>query len=391
MTNSTAHSRGETPDALGRSRDETALRLSEEKFAKVFRSSPDWIAITTLSDGRFIEVNDAFLVITGYTRDEVIGRPSSEIGLWVNPQERRMMVEALRERGIIRDHEAMFRMKSGEVRTMLRSAEIIDLEGVECMVSVTRDITDRKRAEEEIRNLNEKLAQRVNELTEANKELDAFSASVSHDLRSPLMVVGGFTKLLLREHVDGLDAKGIDMLRTIQRSVGKMEALINDLLAFSRSGRKQLNLANVDMADLARATFEDLKETFSDRTVKFDLGAVPPAHADRSLVRQVFANLIANAVKFTKHREVATIEVKGWAEGERAMYSVKDNGVGFDMQSAGRLFNVFERLHRGEEFEGTGLGLSIVQRIVARHGGRTWAEGRVGEGATFYFSLPRGA
>jgi PAS domain S-box-containing protein len=232
LTNSTAHSRGETPDALGRSRDETALRLSEEKFAKVFRSSPDWIAITTLSDGRFIEVNDAFLVITGYTRDEVIGRPSSEIGLWVNPQERRMMVEALRERGIIRDHEAMFRMKSGEVRTMLRSAEIIDLEGVECMVSVTRDITDRKRAEEEIRNLNEKLAQRVNELTEANKELDAFSASVSHDLRSPLMVVGGFTKLLLREHVDGLDAKGIDMLRTIQRSVGKMEALINDLLAF---------------------------------------------------------------------------------------------------------------------------------------------------------------
>jgi PAS domain S-box-containing protein len=214
------------------SRRETALRLSEEKFAKVFRSSPDWIAFTTLSEGRFIEVNDAFLVITGYTRDEVIGRPSSEIGLWVNPQERRRMVEALREKGTIRDHEAMFRMKSGEVRTMLRSAEVIDLEGVECMISVTRDITDRKRAEEEIRNLNEELAQRVNELTEANKELDAFSASVSHDLRSPLMVVGGFTKLLLREHVDGLDARGIDMLHTIQRSVGKMEALINDLLAF---------------------------------------------------------------------------------------------------------------------------------------------------------------
>ncbi|MGE5239334.1 MAG: sensor histidine kinase [Chloroflexota bacterium] len=368
----------------------SALRLSEEKFAKVFRSSPDWIAITTLSDGRFVEVNDAFLWITGYSREEVLGKPSSELRLWVDPQERLNMVEELREKGIIRNHEVRFRMKSGEIRTMLRSAELIDLEGVECMISVTRDITDRKRAEEEIRSLNYELEQRIAELTEANKELDAFNASVSHDLRSPLMVIGGFTKIVLREHADCLDLKGVEMLQTIQKSVGKMENLINDLLAFSRSGRKQLNVARVDMRDLAQSVFDDLSATVPDRKVKFDVGDILPADVDRSLMRQVFANLIANAIKFTRHREVAVIEVRSRVEGDHIVYSVRDNGVGFDMQSSDRLFNVFQRLHRSEEFEGTGLGLSIVHRIVSRHGGRAWAEGKVGGGATFHFSVLRG-
>lgn len=368
----------------------SALRLSEEKFAKVFRSSPDWIAITTLSDGRFVEVNDAFLWITGYSREEVVGKPSSELRLWVDPQERLNMVEELREKGVIRNHEVRFRMKSGEIRTMLRSAELIDLEGVECMISVTRDITDRKRAEEEIRSLNYELEQRIAELTEANKELDAFNASVSHDLRSPLMVIGGFTKIVLREHADCLDLKGVEMLQTIQKSVGKMENLINDLLAFSRSGRKQLNVARVDMRDLAQSVFDDLSATVPDRKVKFDVGDILPADVDRSLMRQVFANLIANAIKFTRHREVAVIEVRSRVEGDHIVYSVRDNGVGFDMQSSDRLFNVFQRLHRSEEFEGTGLGLSIVHRIVSRHGGRAWAEGKVGGGATFHFSVLRG-
>ncbi len=367
----------------------SALRLSEEKFAKVFRSSPDWIAITTLSDGRFVEVNDAFLWITGYSREEVLGKPSSELRLWVDPQERVNMVEELREKGIIRNHEVRFRMKSGDIRTMLRSAELIDLEGVECMISVTRDITDRKSAEEEIRSLNHELEQRIAELTEANKELDAFNASVSHDLRSPLMVIGGFTKIVLREHADCLDRKGVEMLNTIQKSAGKMENLINDLLAFSRSGRKQLNVARVDMGDLAQSVFGDLSATVPDRKVKFEVGDMPPADVDRSLMRQVFANLIANAIKFTRHREVAVVDVRGRVEGDHIVYSVRDNGVGFDMQSSDRLFNVFQRLHGSEEFEGTGLGLSIVQRIVSRHGGRAWAEGKVGEGATFYFSVLR--
>jgi len=229
---------------------EDPLKLSEEKFFRVFRSSPDWIAISSLFEGRFIDVNDAFLKHTGYSRTEVIGRTSFELGLWVDPKEREKMVELLLEQGEIRDHETKFRMKSGEILTMQRSSELIDYGSEKCMLTITRDITERKKSEERIQNLNAELQQRISELTEANRDLDAFTATVSHDLKMPLTVIGGFARVLMKAHSNNIDAAGKELLNEIQTYVGRMEKLIEDLLAFSRSGRQKMNISRVDMGDL---------------------------------------------------------------------------------------------------------------------------------------------
>ena len=375
-------------DVTAYKKAEEALRRSEEKFSKIFRSSPDWMAISALEDGRLIDVNDAFLRITGYSRNEVIGKTSAELGLWVDTEERRRFVELLREKREIRNHEAKFRLKSGEVRIFLRSAELIELDGETCVINITRDITDRKRAGEEIKKLNTELQQRVAELIGANKELDAFGHSVSHDLRAPLITIGGFSRRLLKNYSDVLDTRGREMLKTIQSNVGKMEDLINDLLTFSRSGRQAMKLEAVDMQSLVKAMFEELMTGTRGRTVELKMGEFFPALADRALIRQVIVNLLSNAMKFTRPRGEAQIEVGSRREGEWVECYVKDNGVGFDMKFSKKLFDVFQRAHKAEDFEGTGIGLSIVQRIVTRHGGRIWAEGKVGEGAAFYFTLP---
>ncbi len=375
-------------DITAQKKAEAALRQSEEKFSMIFRSSPDWIAISGLMDGRLIDVNDAFLRITGYTREEVIGKTSGELGLWLDPEERERVVRLLRERGQIRDHEATFRLKSGEVRTFLRSAELIELEGEPCVINVSRDITDRKRSEEEIRALNRELRQRVADLTDANKELDAFGHTVSHDLRAPLVAIGGFARRLSRKCSDLLDSKSTEMLDAIQANVRRMEDLINDLLAFSRSGRQEMVLTELDMEEMVGSVFEELKAAYPKRTVSLITGLLVPVCADRRLLRQVIVNLLSNAFKFTQLREEAVIEVYSKREGQEILYSVRDNGAGFVPEDAAKLFEVFHRGRGAATIEGTGIGLSIVQRIIARHGGRTWAEGRPGEGSTFYFTLP---
>jgi PAS domain S-box-containing protein len=366
---------------------EEALRRSEEKFSKIFRSSPDWIAISALEDGRLIDVNDAFLKITGYAREEVIGKTSTELGLWVDPAERKRFVKLLREKREVRDHEAKFRLKSGEVRIFLRSAELIELEGQTCMINITRDITERRRAEEEIRKLNGELQRRVAELIGANRELDAFGHSVSHDLRAPLITIGGFAGRLLKNYSVTLDAKGIEMLGTIQSNVKKMEALISDLLTFSRMGRQAMKFEEVDMEELVRAVFKELKAGARGRDVELRSTGLLQVYADRVLIRQVIVNLLSNAMKFTRPRDKAVIEVESTKEEDCIVYCVKDNGVGFDMKFSENLFDAFQRAHT-DDFEGTGIGLSIVHRIITRHGGRIWAEGKVGEGAAFYFTLP---
>jgi signal transduction histidine kinase len=232
------------------------------------------------------------------------------------------------------------------------------------------------------------LDQRTIQLEAANKELEAFAYSVSHDLRAPLRSIGGFARVLLEDYPDKLDDDGKRYLNIIHQDARKMGQLIDDLLALSRLGRKEMSLVPIDMAKQATEIFKELKDLEPGRNLHLEIQSLPLALGDRAMIRQVMVNLLSNAIKFNKGHGPALIRVSGWTNENDNVYCVKDNGVGFDMRYADKLFGVFQRLHNDEEFEGTGVGLAIVKRIVERHGGRLWAEGKVGEGATFCFALP---
>ena len=244
-------------------------------------------------------------------------------------------------------------------------------------------LAERQRAEKE-------LIKRTTQLESANKELEAFSYSVSHDLRAPLRAIDGFSRVLLEEYTDKFDDEGKRYLNIVRDNTQKMGQLIEDLLALSRLGRKEMQVSMIDMEKLAKTVFDEIKEANPGRNIQLEIKTLPPAHGDQAMIHQVFVNLIANAIKFTKFKENAIIEIGCIARMNENVYYIKDNGIGFDMQYLNKLFGVFQRLHSAEEFDGTGVGLAIVQRIIHRHGGKVWAEGKVNEGATFYFNLLEG-
>ena len=237
--------------------------------------------------------------------------------------------------------------------------------------------------------LEQRVADRTAELQAANKELEAFCYSVSHDLRAPLRAVDGYTRILVDDYGAGLDAEGRRVCSIIRQGARDMGQLIDDLLAFSRIGRSSVKLSVVDMATLARSIFFEVTRPEDRERIDFQVGELPRAMADPTLLRQVWVNLLSNAVKFSGKRPRAVIGVEATEEEGEIVYSVCDNGAGFDMQFVGKLFGVFQRLHSVKDFEGTGVGLAIVRRIIERHGGRTWADGSLGKGATVYFSLPK--
>jgi len=263
--------------------------------------------------------------------------------------------------------------------------------GVVALLSKT--IADRHRTQRELMDLNAELDRRVKErtaqLAAANKELEAFSYSVAHDLRGPLQQLSGFVELLQKREAEFLHEEGVRYLDHINKSVWGMSTLIDDLLNFSRAERIDLQKGVVSLEDLVNEVRHDLRHLTDGREIVWKLGTLPPVYADRSILRVAIVNLLSNAVKFSRGRTPAEIEVGAELRNDAVVAFVRDNGVGFDMQQADKLFGVFERLHAKYEFEGHGIGLANVQRIIQRHGGRAWAESSVGSGATFWFSLPR--
>ncbi|MBE7423923.1 MAG: PAS domain S-box protein [Zoogloeaceae bacterium] len=375
-------------------RDVTEQLRAEDKFRKVFRSNPLAIAITRLEDGRYLDVNEAFIALFGWAREEVIGRTSADLGKWMRPEDRERWVAALRRDGRAPNRETRFRTRSGDALDVLMSTELIHLDGEACALVMVSDITDRRRAEVEIRRLNDDLearvAARTAELTAANRELESFAYSISHDLRAPLRGIDGFSHLLAEEYAERLDDTGRGYLERVRRAAQRMGTLIDDILELSRVTRQEMRRVRVDLSQLAAELLEERARSEPGRQVALSIAPECIAYGDPQLLRVLMQNLIENAWKYTRRTDPARIAfgTEKVSPGETAFF-VRDNGVGFDMQYAGRLFTPFQRLHKPEEFEGTGIGLATVARIAHRHGGRIWVEASPNQGATFRFTLSR--
>lgn len=344
-------------------------------------------------DGVVFEANDYFLDLVGYTREEFERGELNWRALtppeWVPATDR--AVEELRARGSSEPFEKEYELRDGRRVPVFLAATLLPGSGADIATFVL-DISERKRAEEDLRALNAELEERVQARTAAleaaNSELEAFSYSVSHDLRAPLRSIDAFSQILLSEHAEQLNTEARRVLGVVVRNAQQMGHLIDDLLALSRVGRKDLEWTPVDMGVQARSVAAECSAAAPGRTIDFDIGPLFRASGDPGLLRQVWTNLIDNAVKFTRPLERPRIEVRSEQGDGECRYTVRDNGVGFDPAYVDNLFKPFQRLHQVSEFEGTGIGLAIVARIVHRHGGRVWAESAPGEGATFGFSLP---
>lgn len=498
------------------------LQDSEEKFSKAFLANPAAVSITSMPDGRYINVNEALAALTGYSKEELLGHTSAELGLVDNKDHTKIM-EAIREHGFARNVEIQIHMKSKQTREVLTSIEQIEIGGQSCMLSVNYDITERKRAEAEVQRLNSDLQQRQTALSEANaflqtlmdnmpdhiyfkdiesrflrnsrsqarqmgindpskvigktdfdffpkdhaqrsyneeqelmrsenpimdieeyvvwpdghvtwvsttklplrdadnkiigtfgisrditerkraeeellrsnmqleaanKELEAFSYSVSHDLRAPLRTIDGFSKAVMEDYGEVLPEEGRSDLARVRKAAQYMAQLIDDMLNLSRVTRAPMKSETVNLSKLAQGIIAELKRTHPERNANFTSKPNLNVHGDPHLLQVVLENLLNNAWKFTSKRELAEIELGLKRENHETIYFVRDNGAGFDMAYTNKLFGAFQRLHAMTDFPGTGVGLATVQRIIHRHGGRIWAGAEVDHGATFFFTLP---
>lgn len=389
-------------DAAGRvniliisSHKEDDISNKEPSLKKIKREISDYkyaldessIVAITDQKGVIKYVNANFCYISKYTKEELVGQDHRIINSGHHPKDFIRNLWVTIANGSIWRGELKNKAKDGSfywVDTTI--VPFLDEEKKPYQyLAIRADITQRKKAEEEILVLNEELEKRVKERTE---EMESFSYSVSHDLRAPLRAVNGYANILEDDYQNILDSEGKRLLNEIQKNAKKMGMLIDDLLAFSRLGRKEIERAAVDMTKLAASAINEVNQS-NPHHAEIKLSPLHPAMADSSLLQNVLINLISNAVKYSSKNEQALIEIKSESNDEEHIYSVSDNGVGFDMEYLGKLFGVFQRLHSPEEFPGTGVGLAIAKRIIKKHNGHIWAEGTINKGATFFFSLPK--
>ena len=375
-------------------------------------------AVTLLPDGTIVYANRRFADMVGLALEKIIGSPFHHFVHEDGKEDLPRLLEhslAGKQKG-----EFLLYTARGEYLPVSISTNPLPIEEQVSVSMVITDLTEQKKREDlldfevrkrtaELENISAELKaqnfellsiqQRLEEeqqaleksatkLEDMNKELESFSYSVSHDLRAPLRAIDGYARLILKKQGDKFDQDTLDKFNVIRSSTHLMGQLIDDLLTFSRLGRKEISLALLDMDFLMKDAWKEVHASDPERKIKYTVESMPTCYGDRALIKQVLINLLSNAAKFTKYKDAAEVVVGGYAEGNETVYYIKDNGVGFDMAYYDKLFGVFQRLHSTDQFEGTGVGLATVQRIIRRHGGRVWAKGKVGEGATFYFSLP---
>jgi PAS domain S-box-containing protein len=361
----------------------------EGRYRMLFEHSPLPMWVLDMENLRFLGVNEAAMELYGYSREQFLAMTADEVRL---PEDRDSFLRFLgRESGEVTRGAFRHRKKSGEPVDLEGVGHLVNWRGRAARLVMLNDVTERRRTQQELERLNRELEDRVRSRTEqleaANRELEAFSYSVSHDLRAPVRHIDGFVKLLERELPPATE-KTAHYLRTIAASSQRMAALIDDLLALSRTGRAPLDMRSVQLGQLVDEVIVELKPDLARRKLEWRVAPLPAVRGDPSLLRVLLQNLLDNAVKYTQPQHAAVVEIGALRldDGDTAVY-VRDNGVGFDMRYADRLFGVFQRLHRADEFEGSGIGLATARRVVHRHGGRIWGEGEPGRGACFYFTI----
>ncbi len=370
------------------------LLHAEEKYRSIFNNSVIGMYQTT-PGGRFLNANAALARILGYDAPEELTNSVVDLAtqIYVDPEDREIFKEIISKEGVIENFETqLYRKNREKIWASICGRSVMDAQdNISYYAGTIENITERKRMQEEIRKLNKELEQRVAERTAqleaANRELEAFSYSVSHDLRAPLRSIDGFSRIILEEYQDSLDDTGKRYLERVCKGVQHMELLIDDLLKLSRVTQTEMYFESFDLSSMMKAIIEEQKKNDPDRDIDIVVQADIVVTGDPRLLRDALQNLVDNAWKFTAKTEHPRIEFGKMKENGETVYFIKDNGVGFDMKYVDKLFGVFQRLHTTEEFPGTGVGLATVRRIITRHNGRIWAEGEVGKGATFWFTL----
>ncbi len=366
-------------------------QYSEGQYQLLFERNPLPMWVYDPATLRFLTVNEAAIRHYGYSRREFLGMTIKDIRPAEDVPALLADVKANRSTPTVTS-VWRHRKKDGTLIDVEITSHEFQFGEHKTKLVLAKDITEQLHAEAQVCQLNEELEERVSErtaeLTAANKELEAFSYSVSHDLRAPLRAIIGYSQLILEDYAVRLDTEGQRLLGVIAAEALRMSQLIDDLLTFSGLGRQRVQMTDVDMTALALSAFQSLIATHLPKAPQLNIKTLPPARGDSAMLRQVFVNLLDNAIKFSRVRKDATIEIGGSCDQDQNVYYVKDNGVGFDEKYIAKLFGVFQRLHAEEEFAGTGVGLALVQRIILRHGGKVWAGSKLGKGATFYFAIP---